>query len=43
MGVHAETEGARKFTDLQGWMNQFIAKQADEVLLMVSGLPIKVK
>jgi adenosylcobinamide kinase/adenosylcobinamide-phosphate guanylyltransferase len=43
MGVHAETEGARKFTDLQGWMNQYIAKQADEVLLMVSGLPIKVK
>jgi adenosylcobinamide kinase/adenosylcobinamide-phosphate guanylyltransferase len=24
MGVHAEIEGARKFTDLQGWMNQYI-------------------
>jgi adenosylcobinamide kinase / adenosylcobinamide-phosphate guanylyltransferase len=43
MGVHAETEGARKFTDLQGWMNQYIAKHADEVLLMISGLPLTIK
>ncbi len=33
----------RKFTDLQGWMNQYIASQADEVLLMVAGLPLKIK
>ena len=33
----------RKFTDLQGWMNQYIAKNADEVILMVSGIPVKVK
>ena len=33
----------RKFTDLQGWMNQYIAQQADEVILMVSGIPVKVK
>jgi adenosylcobinamide kinase/adenosylcobinamide-phosphate guanylyltransferase len=43
MGVHAETEGARKFTDLQGWMNQHIAKKADKVILMISGIPLKVK
>lgn len=43
MGVHASTEGARKFTDLQGWMNQYIAKYADEVILMVSGIPLKIK
>jgi len=43
MGVHAETEGARKFTDLQGWMNQYIAKQANEVILMISGIPLKIK
>lgn len=43
MGVHPENEVARKFADLQGWMNQFIAKQADEVMLMVSGIPIKIK
>ena len=33
----------RRFTDLQGWMNQYIASRADEVILMVSGLPIRVK
>lgn len=33
----------RKFTDLQGWMNQYIAQKADEVILMVSGIPIKIK
>ena len=31
----------RRFTDLQGWTNQYIAKKADEVILMVSGIPIK--
>ena len=33
----------RKFTDLQGWMNQYVAERADEVVLMVSGIPVKVK
>jgi adenosylcobinamide kinase/adenosylcobinamide-phosphate guanylyltransferase len=33
----------RRFTDLQGWMNQYIASCADEVILMVSGLPLRVK
>lgn len=33
----------RKFTDLQGWLNQYIASRADEVVLMVSGIPMKVK
>ena len=33
----------RRFTDLQGWMNQYIASRADEVILMVSGLPVTVK
>ncbi len=33
----------RKFTDLQGWMNQYIAQHADEVILMVSGIPVKIK
>lgn len=43
MGVHAETEMGRKFTDLQGWMNQYIASKAGTVLLMVSGIPLTVK
>ncbi len=33
----------RRFTDLQGWMNQFVARMADEVILMISGIPVKVK
>ena len=33
----------RKFTDLQGWMNQYIAQKADEVILMISGLPVVIK
>lgn len=33
----------RRFTDLQGWMNQYIASKADEVILMVSGIAVKVK
>ena len=33
----------RKFTDLQGWMNQYVAQKADEVILMVSGIPVKVQ
>ncbi len=43
MGVHPEHETARKFADLQGWMNQFIAEQADKVYLMVSGIEVKIK
>ena len=33
----------RKFTDLEGWMNQYIASKADEVILMVSGIAVKIK
>lgn len=43
MGVHADTHIGRKFTELQGWMNQFLASNADEVVLMISGIPVKIK
>jgi adenosylcobinamide kinase/adenosylcobinamide-phosphate guanylyltransferase len=43
MGVHAETEIGRKFTDLQGWANQYTASKAAKVILMVSGLPLVLK
>ena len=43
MGVHADTEMGRKFTDLQGWMNQYIATKAGKVVLMVSGIPLTIK
>ena len=33
----------RRFTDLQGWMNQYVAQKADEVILMVCGIPVKIK
>ena len=43
MGVHPVEEAARKFADLQGWVNQHIASTADEVFLCVSGIPVKIK
>jgi len=43
MGVHAQTEVGRKFTELQGWVNQHIAKKADKATLMVSGIPVELK
>jgi len=33
----------RHFTDLQGWMNQYIATRADQVILLISGIPLRVK
>ena len=43
MGGVSIDETQRKFTDLQGWMNQYVASKADEVILMVSGIPVPVK
>lgn len=43
MGLHASTEGARHFVDLQGWVNQHVAATADEAYFMVSGIPMKLK
>lgn len=43
MGAVSENALQRRFTDLQGWMNQYIAEKADEVVLMVSGIPVKIK
>lgn len=43
MGMHADTEIGRKFVELQGWMNQYIAAKADKAIFMVSGLPVNLK
>ena len=43
LGGVSENAIQRKFTDLEGWMNQYIASKADEVLLMVSGIEVKIK
>lgn len=43
MGEMSQNEIQRKFSDLQGWFNQFIAQKSDEVYLMVSGISLKIK
>ncbi|MDP4265491.1 MAG: bifunctional adenosylcobinamide kinase/adenosylcobinamide-phosphate guanylyltransferase [Bacteroidota bacterium] len=43
MGIHAETEIGRKFTDLQGWANQYVAAKAAKVIFMISGIPVTIK
>ena len=43
MGGMSENDLQRKFADLQGWLNQYIASKADEVILMVSGINVKIK
>lgn len=43
LGGVSENAVQRKFSDLQGWMNQYIAEKADEVILMVSGIEMKIK
>lgn len=42
-GGVSENAVQRRFTDMQGWMNQYVAAHADEVILMVSGIPINIK
>lgn len=43
MGEMSPNEVQRRFADLQGWLNQYIARKSDEVFLMVSGIPVKIK
>ena len=43
LGGVSENAIQRKFSDLQGWVNQYIAEKADEVILMVSGIEMKIK
>jgi Adenosyl cobinamide kinase/adenosyl cobinamide phosphate guanylyltransferase len=43
MGEMSPNEIQRKFADLQGWLNQYVALKADEVYLMVSGISLKIK
>ena len=43
MGLHPHDAVSRKFVDLQGWVNQYIATRADKAVLMASGLPLVLK
>lgn len=42
-GVVPDTPLGREFRDVAGWANQIIAEKADEVYLMVAGIPLKIK
>lgn len=43
LGGHPSNELQMKFTDLQGWMNQYIAAHADSAVFMVSGIALQIK
>lgn len=43
MGGTSTHPTQRRFTELQGWINQYIASVADQVTLMVSGIPVRIK
>jgi len=43
LGIVPENPLGRRFRDAAGWLNQLIAADADSVVFMVAGLPMKVK
>ncbi len=43
MGLVPETYFSREFRDCAGRINQFLAREADEVYFLVSGIPMKIK
>ena len=43
LGGVSDNAMQRHFCDLQGWMNQYIAQHADEVVMMISGIAMRVK
>jgi len=43
MGLHADTAIGRKFADLQGWANQYVAAKSSEAVFIVSGMPLFLK
>lgn len=43
MGLVPETRLSREFRDCAGRINQFLAKESDEVHFLVSGIPMKLK
>ncbi|MDU2065836.1 MAG: bifunctional adenosylcobinamide kinase/adenosylcobinamide-phosphate guanylyltransferase [Sporomusaceae bacterium] len=42
-GIVPENALARKYRDWAGWVNQKVAKTADEVYFVVCGLPVEIK
>ena len=43
LGIIPENTLARKFSDYAGILHQKVAEVADEVVLMVAGIPVKIK
>ncbi|MBN2569243.1 MAG: bifunctional adenosylcobinamide kinase/adenosylcobinamide-phosphate guanylyltransferase [Deltaproteobacteria bacterium] len=43
MGIVPENKLARQYRDQLGFLNQRIARRADEVYLLCSGIPLKIK
>ena len=43
MGIVPENEMARRFRDVAGMLNQKVAAIADEVYMVVAGIPVKIK
>jgi len=43
LGGTSENNLQRKFIDLLGWLNQYVAAKADEVYFVVSGIAMKIK
>lgn len=43
LGGVSENAMQRRFDDLQGLINQYIASKADEVFFLVAGVPVKIK
>lgn len=42
-GIVPQNKLSRGFRDVAGTINQLVAKEADEVILMVAGLPLRIK
>ncbi len=43
MGIVPENEMARRFRDMAGMLNQKVAEISDEVYLLITGIPMKIK
>jgi len=43
MGIVPENEMARKFRDMAGTLNQKVAEVANEVYLIIAGIPVRIK
>lgn len=43
LGGVSDNQVQRRFTDLQGRFNQYVAERAQQVIMMISGIPMTIK